>query len=81
MAASASVVFRVRVEHTGDRARTAHAQAADGGQSQLAGRRRTAQLRLRLPSTAKAGAYRLRLTVRDASGHAKSFAPSLRIPR
>ncbi|MGZ4279832.1 MAG: InlB B-repeat-containing protein [Solirubrobacteraceae bacterium] len=39
------------------------------------------QLRLRLPRTAKAGAYRLRLTVRDASGHAKSFAPSLHIPR
>jgi Divergent InlB B-repeat domain len=39
------------------------------------------QLRLRLPSKAKAGAYRLRLTVRDASGHAQSFAPSLRIPR
>jgi Divergent InlB B-repeat domain len=38
-------------------------------------------LRLRLPSKAKAGAYRLRLTVRDASGHAQSFAPSLRIPR
>jgi uncharacterized protein YfaS (alpha-2-macroglobulin family) len=39
------------------------------------------QLRLRLPRRAKAGAYRLRLTVRDASGHAKSFAPSLHIPR
>jgi hypothetical protein len=39
------------------------------------------QLRLRLPRKAKAGAYRLRLTVRDASGHAQSFAPSLRVPR
>jgi hypothetical protein len=39
------------------------------------------QLRLRVPRKAKPGAYRLGLTVRDASGHAKSFAPSLRIPR
>jgi len=39
------------------------------------------KLRLKLPRKAKAGAYRLRLTVRDASGHPQSFAPSLRIPR
>jgi hypothetical protein len=75
------VVFRVRVSTPATvRARLTRRQRTVTSRSWRVGAG-LHQLRLRLPKKAKAGAYRLRLTVRDASGHAKSFAPSLRIPR
>jgi hypothetical protein len=75
------VVFRVRVSAPATvRARLTRGQRTVASRSWRVGAG-LQQLRLRLPKKAKAGAYRLRLTVRDASGHAQSFAPSLRIPR
>jgi hypothetical protein len=75
------VVFRVRVSTPATvRARLTRKQRTVASRSWRVGAG-LQQLRLRLPRKAKAGAYRLRLTVRDASGHAKSFAPSLLIPR
>jgi hypothetical protein len=75
------VVFRVRVSTPSSvRARLTRGHRTVASRSWRVGTG-LHQLRLRVPRKAKAGAYRLRLTVRDASGHAKSFAPSLRIPR
>jgi hypothetical protein len=75
------IVFRVRVSTPATvRARVTRRQRTVASRSWRVGAG-LQQLRLRLPKKAKAGAYRLRVTVRDASGHAKSFAPSLRIPR
>jgi hypothetical protein len=75
------VVFRVRVSTPA----SVRARLTRGHRTLVSRSWRVAaglhRLRLRVPRKAKAGAYRLRLTVRDASGHAKSFAPSLRIPR
>ena len=75
------VVFRVRVSTPATvRARLTRKQRMVASRSWRVGAG-LHQLRLRLPKKAKAGAYRLRLTVRDASGHAQSFAPSLLVPR
>ena len=75
------VVFRVRVNTPSSvRARLTRGHRTIAGRSWRVGAG-LHQLRLRVPRKAKAGAYRLRLTVRGASGGARSFAPSLRIPR
>ena len=41
----------------------------------------TRVLRLRVPARAARGTYRLRVTVRSASGEAQQFARTLRVPR